>query len=759
MSERTLSALDGSTFVVSDRVGDVRDEEGRGHGFFSQDTRFLSQWVLRVGEQPLEVLGLHQQEHFAAQFFLTPRVGPETEAPCSIVRRRLIDHVWMEEISVINHRHESTTLEVALELDTDFADLLEVKDGAIETRALTARQDDRSLALSYERDGFRRSVTIASSLPAAVTRNRFAYSPALAPGEQWTTTFTITPLAEQPAAAFGPRRARGGFDEMSASKSAELETWLARAPAISTSDPALARTYRASLSDLGALRLPPDISEGATLPAAGLPWFMALFGRDSLIASFQALPYLPELAATTLRVLAAAQADDRDDFHEREPGKILHELRFGELTARGERPYSPYFGSADATPLFLVLLDEYHRWSGDDELVRALEPSARAALRWIEDSGDADGDGYVEYSRRNTATGLVNQCWKDSWNGIQFADGTIPRGPIATCEIQGYVYDARRRAARLSREVWGDPAFAERLESQALDLRTRFHRDFWMPERGCHAVALDGDKRQVDSLTSNIGHLLWSGLLDEDHAAEVADRLLQRELYSGWGVRTLGSGEAGYNPLGYHTGTVWPHENSLIVAGLARYGHREQAVTFAAAMLSAAPHFEHRLPEVFAGYPAAVTSVPVAYPTASRPQAWAAGTPLQLLTTLLDLQPVTADAHCELPDIGRVRTATERKAEMTETATDPTDPTAVLIRRLARPNASGGMVIERSVILAEGAKSAAILRWIADHDGVAESTASSTRSPGLHGPRANDPRQDAPPRRYVLPARAFPTAA
>jgi glycogen debranching enzyme len=655
LSERTLSVLDGSTFVVSDRLGDIRDDGGRDHGFFCQDTRFVSRWVLSVSQQPLLLLGLDQQEHFAAQFFLTPSVGPETEAPCSVMRRRLIDHVWMEEISVINHRHESTTIAVTLEFDTDFADLFEVKDGTVSARTITSQQDDCSLTLSYEREGFRRSVTIASSVPAAVGRKGFTYSPLLASGEQWSTTFTITPDAEQSTVAFGRRRARDDLDAMRASKSIELNQWLARAPALVASDPALLRTYRASLSDLGALRLPPDISKGATLPAAGLPWFMALFGRDSLIASFQALPYLPELAATTLRVLAAAQADDRDDFHEREPGKILHELRFGELTARNERPYSPYFGSADATPLFLILLDEYHRWSGDDDLVRALEPNARAALAWIEDSGDADGDGYVEYSRRNSATGLVNQCWKDSWNAIQFADGTIPRGPIATCEIQGYVYDARSRAARLAREVWGDRAFAERLELQARELRASFHDDFWMPERGCHAVALDGDKRPVDSLTSNIGHLLWSGLLNEREAATTADRLLESELYSGWGVRTLGAGEAGYNPLGYHTGTVWPHENSLIVAGLARYGHREQAATIAAAMLSAAPHFEHRLPEVFAGYPATVTSVPVAYPTASRPQAWAAGTPLQLLTTLLDLQPGVADADREVGDIGHVK--------------------------------------------------------------------------------------------------------
>jgi glycogen debranching enzyme len=655
LSERVINVLDGSTFVVSDRLGDLRSDQGREHGFFCRDTRFLSKLVLRVGDGSLELLGLDQDEHFAAQFFLTPSVGPESEAPCSVMRRRLIDHVWMEEISVINHRHESSPIGVVLEFDTDFADLFEVKDGAVEARKVNCQYDERSLTLSYEHEGFQRSVMISTSLPATVTREGFAYELVLAPGEQWSSTFTITPSAAQPSGAFASRIARGSLASMRASKSDELEQWLARAPSLAASDPALARTYRASLSDLGALRLPPDISEGATLPAAGLPWFMALFGRDSLITSFQALPYLPELAATTLRVLAAAQARDRDDFHEREPGKILHELRFGELTARGARPHSPYFGSADATPLFLILLDEYHRWSGDDDLVRTLEPNARAALAWIQDSGDADGDGYVEYARRNSSTGLVNQCWKDSWDAIQFADGTLAHGPIATCEIQGYVYDARRRAARLAREVWHDEELAEGLDRHADQLRAAFQRDFWMPARGCHAVALDGEKRQVDSLTSNIGHLLWSGLLNENEAAATAKRLLGAGLYSGWGVRTLGGDEAGYNPLGYHTGTVWPHENSLIVAGLARYGHHEIAATIAAAMLSAAPHFEHRLPEAFAGYPAALTSVPVAYPTASRPQAWAAGTPLLLLTTLLDLQPGFTNVNRDLSGaIGRV---------------------------------------------------------------------------------------------------------
>jgi glycogen debranching enzyme len=650
MSERTLSVLDGSTFVVGDRLGDVRADEGREHGFFSEDTRFISRWTLSVGQTPLELLSLHQNTHFDAQFFLTPTVGPEDEAPCSIVRHRLVDHVWMEDVTVTNHLHATARLRVVLEIGADFADLFEVKDGAIAERKISFTHDSSSLTLAYEHGAFQRSVTIAASSPATVALDGFEYELELEAGEQWSTSFTITPCSAQPGARFARREPRGPLEDVRVRRTAELETWLARAPVLQTDDPALLRTYRMSLSDLGALRMHPDLTDGATLPAAGLPWFMALFGRDSLITSYQALPYLPELAATTLRVLAARQARERDDFHDQEPGKILHELRFGELTARGQRPHSPYFGTADATPLFLVLLDEYHRWTGDDMLVRELESHARAALDWIEDSGDPDGDGFIEYECRNLTSGLVNQCWKDSWNSIQFADGTLARGPIATCEIQGYAYDAQRRSARLAREVWNDTILGDHLEERARELQARFRRDFWMPERGYHALALDGDKRQVDSLTSNIGHLLWSGILDDSEAAATTERLLDEQLYSGWGVRTLGTREGGYNPLGYHTGTVWPHENSLIAAGLARYGNHNEARTIASAILAAAPAFEHRLPEVFAGFPAALTSVPVAFPTASRPQAWAAGAPLLLLSTILDLQPENTHGEADLPD-------------------------------------------------------------------------------------------------------------
>jgi glycogen debranching enzyme len=661
MSERTLSVLDGNTFVVGDRLGDLRSDSGREHGFFSADTRFLSRWVLRVDGAPLELLGLDQSTHFAAQFFLTPSVGPEDEAPCSVMRRRCVDRVWIEEITLINHHRSKRSIRVELDVDADFADLFEVKDNSVAQREVTWQRDGVSLVLAYRQGEFQRSITIASSQPAEISRRSIAFEPVLERGAQWTVALRMTPYAAQRGVTFAPRVLSGSLEEVRRAKSSELEEWLVNAPMLEAQDAALGRTYRASLTDLAALRLQPDSSEPATMPAAGLPWFMALFGRDSLITSFQALPYLPALAAATLRVLAARQAQMRDDFHEQEPGKILHELRFGELTASGAQPHSPYFGSADATPLFVILLDEYHRWTGDDELVRELEPNARAALQWIEDGGDIDGDGYVEYSRRNLTTGLVNQCWKDSWDSIQFADGTLAQGPIATCEIQGYVYDARLRAARLAREAWGDPLLAKRLEELAADLRVRFQADFWMPERGAHALALDGEKRQIDSVTSNIGHLLWSGLLGEEEAAATAQRLLEEPLYSGWGVRTLSTREAGYNPLGYHTGTVWPHENSLIAAGLARYGHHDAARTIAGSILSAAPHFEHRLPEVFAGYPATLTSVPVAFPTASRPQAWAAGAPLMLLSTLLDLQPGSVDVAVELPDpIGHVALRSHR---------------------------------------------------------------------------------------------------
>jgi glycogen debranching enzyme len=403
---------------------------------------------------------------------------------------------------------------------------------------------------------------------------------------------------------------------------------------------ALEATYRRSLVDLAALRFETRTMPGRALPAAGLPWFMTMFGRDSIFTSLQALPFAPELAATTLRALGERQGTRVDDFRDEDPGRILHEMRFGEMTAFEERPHSPYYGSADATPLWVVLLDEYERWTGDTRLVRNLEHEARAALRWIDEYADLQGNGYVAYQRRNTETGLENQCWKDSWDSISYRDGTIPGFPRATCELQGYAYDAKIRGARLAREVWRDATFADRLEREAASLKRRFNRDFWVADGEYFAVALDADGRRVDSLTSNNGHLLWSGIVDKSKAKAVVGHLMGRRLYSGWGVRTLAVGEGRYNPIGYHVGTVWPFDCSFIAWGLRRYGYKEEAARIAMGILEAAEVFGGRLPEAFGGYPRKMTKYPVQYPTACSPQAWSTGAPLLLLRTMLGLEPV-----------------------------------------------------------------------------------------------------------------------
>jgi glycogen debranching enzyme len=378
---------------------------------------------------------------------------------------------------------------------------------------------------------------------------------------------------------------------------------------------------------------------GRALPAAGLPWFMTIFGRDSIFTSLQALPFTAELASTTLQVLAERQGVRIDDFRDEDPGRIMHEERYGELTAFEERPHSPYYGNADATPLFVVLLDEYELWTGDTKLVRDLERAARAALNWIDEYADLQGNGYVSYQRRNQQTGLENQCWKDSWDSISYRNGDLPGFPRATCELQGYAYDAKIRGARLARAVWKDAALADRLEKEAADLKRRFNRDFWVADGEYFAVALDVDGRQVDSLTSNIGHLLWSGIVDKSKARAIARHLLGPRLFSGWGVRTLAAGEARYNPIGYHVGTVWPFDNSFIAWGLCRYGFREEAARIVDGIMTAAEIFDGRLPEAFGGYERSLTRYPVQYPTACSPQAWSTGAPLLLLRAGLGLEP------------------------------------------------------------------------------------------------------------------------
>jgi len=646
----TISILDGSTFLVSDLRGDIDASPDQPHGFFFRDTRFLSRWKLTANGSPLNVLSTDENQYFTAQFFLVPPTGTVNDNPTvSIIRKRSIGDGFHEDVTVINHGSEPVEVELRLEAGADFADLFEVKDALAKKGEAHRRVEEGVLVLAYRRDDFVRETRIRTSREAEVDEQGFTFTLRIEGHDEWNTCVFVQPVTESAKEI----KYRHDDEEAKPNIGMSLDDFLAAAPQLETDWDPLEHIYERSLIDLAALRFETTLFPGQPMPAAGLPWFMTVFGRDSLLTSFQALPFTSELAGTTLRVLARYQAKELDDFRDAEPGKILHEIRFGELTHFDERPHSPYYGTADATPLFLVLLDEYERWTGDAELVRELEPHARAALRWIDEHGDRDGDGYVEYERRNTETGLENQCWKDSWDSIRFADGTIAKGPIATCEIQGYVYDAKVRTARLARELWDDDELATRLELEAEELKRRFNDDFWLEQRGFYALALDGEKRPVDSITSNAGHLLWSGIVPEERAEQLAEHLVGPALFSGWGVRTMAEGEAGYNPIRYHNGTVWPHDNSLIAHGLARYGFREEAAKIALATLEAATFFRYRLPEVFAGYRRGRTSFPVEYPTASSPQAWATGTPLLLLRVLLGIEPdgerLRSDPHLPEP--------------------------------------------------------------------------------------------------------------
>ena len=426
---------------------------------------------------------------------------------------------------------------------------------------------------------------------------------------------------------------------------ASLDAWHLQVPRLRTSHDGLARSFTQSVADLAALRMRTDDGIGM-LPAAGMPWFMTVFGRDTLITSLQTMILGPELATASLDALAALQARGDDPSVDAEPGKILHELRRGRAA---ETWFGTYYGTADATPLFLILLSEVWRWTADAAVVERLREPALAALRWIDEYGDRDGDGFVEYERR-TPRGLENQSWKDSGDSQRFHDGSFAKTPIAPVEVQGYVYDAKLRLAELARAVWADDALATRLEAEASELQRRFDEQFWVEDRGgYYALALDADKRRVDSLCSNIGHLLWSGIVPAERVEAIASRLTGDELWSGWGFRTMSTGDAAYNPLTYHNGTVWPHDTSLGAWGLSRSGHAADVDRIARTLFQAARYFAWSLPEVFAGFRREETPFPIAYPTAARPQAWAAGTPVLMLRLLLELEP---DPHS-----GRLGTA------------------------------------------------------------------------------------------------------
>ncbi len=636
-----LTILEGSTFCMSDDLGDIAGETS---GFFAWDTRFLSRLVLRIdGARPLP-LSAGRLQHFAAAFYLrNPRVNELPGDSLSIARRRFVGTGLQERIAVRNESMEPLEFELSIELGADFADIITVKlhDFALgdpehapplPPQVQPTNGESNGAILFEEADGDART-RIVISRPGQIVDGRLVYPLQLQPHESWELRFDVFPSLGQEHVDAGPAIDR--LDEELEILGDVVEAWTLRVPKLRGGWEALRRAFDQSIADLAALRIRSG-EERRPLFAAGMPWFMTVFGRDTAITSLQTLVLGPELAAGALDVLAHLQATEDDPDIDSEPGKIVHEVRQGRAA---ETWFARYYGSVDSTPLFLVLLAETFRWTDDTALVTRLREPALRALEWIDRYGDSDGDGFVEY-RRRTERGLSNQSWKDSGDSQRFHDGRLAEPPIAPVEVQGYVYDAKRGLAEIARKAWRDAELAERLDREADLLRTRFNEAFWDSERGgFYALALDGEKQRVDSRCSNMGHLLWSGIVPPERADAVADQLLSEGLWSGWGIRTMASDEAAYNPLSYHNGTVWPHDSALAAWGLARHGHVEASRRVARALIEAAGHFQWSLPEVFAGFARTETPFPIAYPTAARPQAWAAGTPILLVRVLLGLEP------------------------------------------------------------------------------------------------------------------------
>jgi glycogen debranching enzyme len=644
-----VTLIEGSTFCISEPSGDIVPD--RSHGLFVRDTRMLSRWELRVDGIEPQPLSVQHAEPYAATFLgrMPPRAG-RADSTMLVVRRRYVGDGMREDITLRNTSAKSRRFAVTLMAEADFADLFEVKGRSKPRPAAGAAIAEAGLVITSGRRERRQELQITGDQNPSVSDDGELTWRVTVPGHA-ERTVTVEAVPVDDGVAMQLRHPRGqAVDRTLPAK--RLRKWRQRGPQVRTPDRNLAEVLSRSVEDLGALRIFDPEHPRWPVVAAGAPWFMALFGRDSLLTASMLLPWDPGLALGTLRTLAAWQGKEVDPGSEEEPGKILHEVRFGPAASFALGGRSAYYGSADASPLFVMLLGELQRWGGKENAVAALLPHADRALEWIETYGDADGDGFVEYCRQ-TSHGLANQGWKDSWDGINFADGTIAEAPIALAEVQAYVYAAYRARAQMARHA-GDSALAAHWRKRAKQLKRDFNERFWLPDRGWYAIGLDKDKRPIDSLTSNIGHCLWTGIADKDKAGSIARHLMSPEMFSGWGIRTLASSMAAYNPMSYHNGSVWPHDNAICAAGLMRYGFVEQAQRVTGAIVEAAAPFGYRLPELFCGFERDEFGAPVPYPTSCSPQAWAAGAPLLLLHSLLRFTPEvsTRQLWCapEVPD-------------------------------------------------------------------------------------------------------------
>jgi glycogen debranching enzyme len=616
-------------------------------GLYFRDTRVISAWAIYANGEQWDLLNGGAVAPQAARIFLTNRSfetedGPVAARTLGLEIGRQVDGGMHEDIDITNNSREPVRFNLEVAMRADFADIFEVKGenivrrGHIVTSWLAKKE---MLRITYRNKDFCREVVVRTGDgdggPTVYANGRLSFDIVLKPGQAWHRCL-IYDLVD------GSKSTRASKEcthsSAKSGHSRNMDEWQQTVLKIETSNEEFYRCYTQGVQDMAALRLPLQGTDHMVfVPAAGLPWFVALFGRDTLIVSLQTMIVYPEFAAGTLEVLGQYQATKRDDYRDAEPGKILHELRYGELAHFKLIPHTPYYGTADATPLYLIALHSAWRATGDRTLIERHLPNAEACLTWIDKYGDGDGDGFQEYQTRSTA-GYENMARKDYGDSVMYPDGQIVRGPKALCELQGYVYDAWLRMAEVYDEL-DNKRHANALRKKAARLFKKFNKDFWDEKSGFYAYALDGDEKKVLSVASNVGQCLWSGIIAPERAALVVKRLMQKDMWSGWSIRTLSSDHPSFNPYNYQTGAVWPHDNSLIAMGMRRYGFAAEAAAVARDVSGAASHFLlNQLPELYAGLQRDPTSFPVQYLGANVPQAWAAGTPFMLLQAMLGLQ-------------------------------------------------------------------------------------------------------------------------
>lgn len=625
-----LTAYDGPCFLLVEPTGDM--PPGRELGLYYEDTRFLSLQSLRLdGKEPVFLSAFPDPASVLTHYLTSPALSDIPHGTLLIRRSHAISRGMHVDIDITSYASSPIRFELCLEYDADFADVFEIKRWAelAETRKptppLVTALGASVLGLAPAEGGWRRRTEIRFSKRPRLEGARAHFEVTLEPGQIFSLCQDVYTIA---ASDFVPPRRTcasllvENLDEPDSRSEAPRQV-----PRLSTDFTPFDRGFARAVEDLYTLRMRHlEGSDEVFYLAAGAPWFMALFGRDSLIAAMQTLAFLPDLARGVLLSLARLQGRVEDPEVEQEPGKILHEYRPPHLLGtRGFVPRFPYYGSVDSTPLFICLLSEVFLRTGDIEFLRKLEPNLISALGWIERKMREHPSGFITY-RRSTSYGLLNQGWKDSEDSIRFRNGDTAEAPIALIEVQGYAVDALRRATRLYRVLGRSEIYAKDLEAKADSLAEAIEREFFLEDRAFYALAIDGRGRKVDALSSNPAHLLWSGIAGKDRAGKVAKSLLERELFSGFGLRTMGSLEAAFNPVSYHNGSVWPHDTSLAIAGLARYGLRSEAAELASGLLAALAHYpDHRLPELFSGLSRDEAARPVEYATANSPQAWAAG--------------------------------------------------------------------------------------------------------------------------------------